>query len=192
MYQPIETTIILFGGSLASGASSTVNIAGSYSDPYPYQSNQRRMAVTPITDTHISGGPSHRMLKNAHYPHSQLPPQTQPKKRKHRFTKRQKELIASSQNWQCNICHNRLHDVEYIDIDHIRPYSIDPSRLDWPNISNLKALHKLCHQYKTRIENSKNSHKAYQELEHPTSFMWLHFVDRVFINGLFDEHDAYY
>lgn len=74
------------------------------------------------------------------------------KRRRHRFTKPQRQYLARRQNYKCNHCGidlgARLIDC---DVDHIIPLSQNGK--DWPHISNLEYLCTYCHRLKTKKEN---------------------------------------
>ncbi len=76
------------------------------------------------------------------------------KQKRHRFTNKQRHYVASLQNYNCFICAARLsRDLKDADIDHILPLSSGGS--DWPDLSNLAALHAACHRRKTELERTR-------------------------------------
>ena len=80
------------------------------------------------------------------------PVNVQPKR--HRFTQKQRHYIASIQGYSCFICSNQLSkDLKDTDIDHILPLNLGGN--DWPDLSNLAALHAACHRRKTQLERSR-------------------------------------
>ena len=152
MWAPIEATSTIIGAAVAQGAVGSFTI-GERSNPYPMesikfrleeQSNQRRR---------------HHLCQPRLLRHSRA----KPKPKKHRFTKKQKLFIASLFGGRCGICREPLPtDVGHFDIDHIRPWNLDPEKLDWPNLDNLQPLHVPCHRDKTKKENSeRNSRNLY-------------------------------
>jgi len=73
------------------------------------------------------------------------------KRRRHRFTKKQRHLIASMQDYRCFICNGNLRrDLTDSDIDHILPLS--KGGADWPDLENLSCIHTSCHRRKTILE----------------------------------------
>ena len=76
------------------------------------------------------------------------------KRKRHKFTKKQRHYLAARQNYQCNYCGidlgRRLIDC---DIDHITPLS--QGGKDWGESNgqeNLQYLCTYCHRVKTRNE----------------------------------------
>ena len=70
------------------------------------------------------------------------------------FTEEERYLIASSQNWNCNICETELTDAKF-EIDHIYRlgYVDDKGKVKGNNdLSNLQAICKTCHKEKTKTE----------------------------------------
>ena len=170
IWSPLETGLMMMGGAIATGATSDVTLGSPFSHPYPEQSIQH-ILQHPAHPTHIyPKANGHRTLRITHRDHNNHPKRHQYRRsrrpRKHRFTKKQKELLASRQGWICPICTKPLPSaVEYTDVDHI--YRFADYQIDWPNLDALQCVHVECHRWKTRIENSKNPAKAYAELEHP-------------------------
>lgn len=83
-----------------------------------------------------------------------------------------KLLIASSQNWACNICNEKL-DARF-DLDHITPRHKNGT--DDP--SNLQAICVRCHADKTYIENINRmlntSERFCVKCKHIYSFYFIH------------------
>lgn len=73
------------------------------------------------------------------------------------FTEEERCLIASIQNWKCNICSIELNDAKY-EIDHIKRlgYVNEKNEKEGTNtLSNLQAICKTCHKEKTQKEQKK-------------------------------------
>jgi len=169
VWSPIETGLMMMGGAIATGATSDVNLGSQFSHPYPEQSMQHKLQHPTYPSSPHPNASEHRTLRITHRNHNNHPKRHQHRRsrrpRKHRFTKKQKELLASRQGWICPICTKALPEVEYTDVDHIHRFA--DYQIDWPNLDVLQCVHVECHRWKTRIENSKNPAKAYAELEHP-------------------------
>lgn len=69
------------------------------------------------------------------------------------FTEEERFLVASSQNWECNICENEITDAKF-DIDHKIRLGEKSNRgeLGTNNLSNLQAICKTCHKEKTKTD----------------------------------------
>ena len=68
--------------------------------------------------------------------------------RRRNFTPKQRNMVATRQNWLCNICKCDLVGIAF-DIDHVQ--RIDALGKHEP--SNWQAVCKPCHSEKTRIDN---------------------------------------
>lgn len=85
-----------------------------------------------------------------------LQEKTVTKRRRHRFTRRQRQFLASRQNYKCNHCGIDLgRGLIDCDIDHIIPLS--QGGKDWRDVDgqrNLQVLCTYCHRNKTKQENN--------------------------------------
>jgi 5-methylcytosine-specific restriction endonuclease McrA len=76
-------------------------------------------------------------------------PDTLPKPIKRRsFTPKQRNMVATRQEWLCNVCKVDLCGIAF-DIDHVQ--RLDALGKHEP--SNWQALCKTCHAEKTRVDN---------------------------------------
>jgi hypothetical protein len=64
------------------------------------------------------------------------------------FTQMERNAIASTQNYKCNICEIELNDQREFDVDHITPIANGGKN----TIDNLQAICKNCHKEKTKNE----------------------------------------
>jgi exodeoxyribonuclease-5 len=67
---------------------------------------------------------------------------------RYKFTELERYAIASSQEYQCNICLTEINDSRLFDIDHRKPLA----NCGTNSLDNLQALCKECHQEKTKKE----------------------------------------
>ncbi|NES73812.1 HNH endonuclease signature motif containing protein [Okeania sp. SIO2B3] len=63
------------------------------------------------------------------------------------------DKIAQNQNWKCQICGDKLHKVEALEIHHIIPLA----KAGTEDIDNLLYLHKIGHK---TIQSVRRSVKA--------------------------------
>jgi len=64
------------------------------------------------------------------------------------FSEMERSAIASTQDYNCNICGIELNDNREFDIDHIIPIANGGKN----TVDNLQAICKACHQEKTKFE----------------------------------------
>lgn len=72
--------------------------------------------------------------------------------KRYSFTQMERNAIASTQNYKCNVCEIELEEQREYDIDHIIPIANGGKN----TVDNLQAICKNCHKEKTKNEKYLN------------------------------------